>query len=101
MPEAARIGDFHKCEKVNEGPNTPHVGGPIFMKEPQPARTVIIGKLPAAVVGDMCVCAGPPATINKGSASVFICGKAAARKNDASDHLGSIKTGCNSVLIGG
>ena len=100
MPSAARIGDFHKCDKVNEGPNTSHVGGPIFMKEPQPPRTVIIGKLPAAVEGDMCVCAGPPATIKKGSGSLFLCGKPAARKNDKSDHLGSIKTGFDSVIIG-
>nr|WP_233560352.1 PAAR domain-containing protein [Bacteroides sp. AF39-11AC] len=41
-----------------------HVGGPIVGPSVQ---NVLIGKIPAAVVGDMCVCVGPPDTIVKGS----------------------------------
>ena len=37
------------------------------------AATVLIGKLPAAVMGDSCVCVGPPDTIIKGSSTVMIC----------------------------
>lgn len=42
----------------------PHVGGPIVGPS---VPNVLIGKIPAAVVGDMCVCVGPPDTIVKGS----------------------------------
>jgi uncharacterized Zn-binding protein involved in type VI secretion len=54
----------------------PHVGGPVIGPG---APTVLIGKIPAAVMGDNCVCVGPPDVIVKGSATVMICGKPAAR----------------------
>ena len=63
--------------------------------------TVLIGKLPAAVVGDMAVCVGPPDTIVKGSATVMIGGKPAARMGDTTAHGGSIVVGCPNVIIGG
>ena len=53
MPPAARIGDLHTCPMVNPGP-VPHVGGPIIVGCP----TVLIGGMPAARVGDACVCVG-------------------------------------------
>lgn len=59
------------------------------------------GKLPAAVVGDICVCTGPPDTIVKGSATVFIGGKPAARMGDTTAHGGVIVAGCPTVQIGG
>jgi uncharacterized Zn-binding protein involved in type VI secretion len=76
----------------------PHVGGPITGPG---APTVLIGNLPAAVMGDMCVCVGPPDTIAKGSATVLICGKPAARMGDKTAHGGSIVLGFPTVLIGG
>ena len=42
-----------------DGPK-PHVGGPIL---PPGVPTVLIGGMPAATVGSMCTCAGPPDTI--------------------------------------
>jgi uncharacterized Zn-binding protein involved in type VI secretion len=63
--------------------------------------TVLIGKLPAAVVGDNAVCVGPPDAIVKGSATVMIDGRPAARVGDATAHGGSIVMGCPTVLIGG
>lgn len=63
--------------------------------------TVLIGKLPAAVIGDTCVCVGPPDTIITGSATVMIGGKPAARMGDACAHGGTIGLGCPTVLIGG
>jgi uncharacterized Zn-binding protein involved in type VI secretion len=62
---------------------------------------VLIGGLPAAVVGDMCVCVGPPDSIIKGSATVLIMGKPAARMGDSTAHGGTIVLGCPTVLIGG
>jgi uncharacterized Zn-binding protein involved in type VI secretion len=57
--------------------------------------------MPAAVMGDMCVCVGPPDSIVKGSATVMIGGKPAARMGDLTAHGGSIVIGAPTVLIGG
>ncbi len=99
MPPAARITDFHQCPMVTPGlPPIPHVGGPITGAG-QP--TVLIGKLPAATLGDMLVCVGPPDTIIKGSATVMIGGKPAARMGDTTAHGGQIMLGAFNVMIGG
>jgi len=97
MPPAARITDFHTCPMVNPGP-VPHVGGPIL---PPGAPTVLIGGMPAARVGDMAVCVGPPDTIAMGSATVMIGGMPAARMGDSTAHGGVIVMGCPTVMIGG
>jgi uncharacterized Zn-binding protein involved in type VI secretion len=62
---------------------------------------VLIGSLPAAGAGDMCVCVGPPDSIVKGSATVMIGGKPAARMGDTTAHGGAIALGCPTVIIGG
>lgn len=100
MPQpAARVSDMHVCPMVTPGtPPIPHVGGPIL---PPGAVTVLIGGLPAARVGDMATCVGPPDTIAKGSMTVFICNMPAARMGDMTAHGGTIVLGCPTVLIGG
>lgn len=75
----------------------PHVGGPIVAGAP----TVLIGGLPAAKVGDMALCVGPPDAIIKGSQTVKIMGMPAARVGDKTAHGGTIVLGCPTVLIGG
>ena len=95
---AARIGDMHVCPMVTPGtPPIPHVGGPITGLG---CPTVLIGGMPAAVMGDMCTCVGPPDTIVLGSVGVFIGGKPAARMGDICAHGGTIVVGCPTVLIG-
>jgi uncharacterized Zn-binding protein involved in type VI secretion len=95
---AARLTDMHTCPMVTPGtPPIPHVGGPISGPCVPP---VLIGFLPAATVGDMCVCVGPPDTIAMGSPTVFIGGKMAARMGDPTAHGGVIVVGCPTVLIG-
>ncbi|WP_233490203.1 PAAR domain-containing protein [Thiocapsa marina] len=79
-------------------PPTPHVGGPLNLPG---VPTVLIGQQPAAVVGDTATCAGPPDTIVKGSSTVNINGKPAARQGDTTAHGGSIVGGFPSVMIGG
>ena len=79
-------------------PPIPHVGGPIVGPG---VPNVLIGGMPAAVVGDMCVCVGPPDSIVKGSATVMISGRPAARMGDMTAHGGSIVLGCPTVMIGG
>jgi len=79
-------------------PPIPHVGGPIVGPG---IATVLIVKLPASVLGDNCVCVGPPDSIIKGSATVMIGGKPAARMGDNTAHGGSIVLGAPTVMIGG
>ncbi len=79
-------------------PPVPHVGGPITGPG---APTVLIGGMPAAVVGDVCTCVGPPDAIAKGSATVLVGGKPAARIGDTTAHGGVITLGCPTVIIGG
>jgi uncharacterized Zn-binding protein involved in type VI secretion len=99
MPPAARITDLHACPMVTPGlPPIPHVGGPVLGPG---VPTVLIGKLVAAVVGDIATCVGPPDTIVKGSATVMIGGRPAARVGDTTGHGGSIALGCFTVIVGG
>ncbi len=99
MPPAARLTDFHECPMVTPGlPPIPHVGGPITSPG---APTVLIGKLPAAKMGDMAVCVGPPDSIIKGSSSVMINNMPAARLGDSTAHGGTIALGDFTVMIGG
>ena len=93
MP-AARITDMHVCPLVTV--LVPHVGGPIL---PPGGITVLMGGLPAARVGDMAVCVGPPDVIVLGSFTVLIRGQPAARMGDLTAHGGTIVLGCPTVLI--
>lgn len=92
---AARIGDPHVCPMFT-GP-IPHVGGPIL---PPGYPTVLIGGLPAARVGGMCVCVGPPDSIVMGSMKVLIGGMPAARLTSTTAHGGMVAFGCPTVLVG-
>lgn len=76
----------------------PQVGGPIVGPG---APTVLIGGLPAATLGDSCVCVGPPDSIIMGSMTVLIGGKPAARMGDPTSHGGAIVIGFPTVIIGG
>ncbi|MES2108666.1 MAG: PAAR domain-containing protein [Bacteroidota bacterium] len=96
MPFAARITDMHVCPMVTGV--VPHVGGPIL---PPGSVNVLIGGLPAARMGDMCVCTGPPDSIVMGSSTVMINNMPAARMGDVTAHGGSIILGCPTVMIGG
>jgi len=99
MSLAARLTDLHTCPMQTPGlPPIPHVGGPIIGPG---VPTVLIGGLPAAVVGDNAVCVGPPDVIVKGSATVMIGGRPAARVGDTTAHGGSIVIGWPTVMIGG
>ncbi len=62
---------------------------------------MLIGGLPAALVGDICVCVGPPDTIAMGSTTVLIGGKPAARVGDSTAHGGTLMPpGAPTVQIG-
>ena len=95
MPFAARVTDMHVCPMVTV--LVPHVGGPIL---PPGCPTCLIGFLPAARVGDMAVCVGPPDVIALGSFTVMIGFQPAARMGDMTAHGGVIVMGCPTVMIG-
>lgn len=94
MP-AARLTDMHVCPMITV--LVPHVGGPILAPG---APTCLIGALPAARVGDTCVCVGPPDVIALGSFTVLISGQPAARLGDMTAHGGAIVVGHPTTLIG-
>lgn len=92
---AARLLDMHVCPMVDV--LVPHVGGPVSGPG---APTVLIGGMPAARVGDLAICVGPPDAIVVGCFTVLIGGQPAARMGDSCAHGGTIVIGCPTVLIG-
>lgn len=97
MP-AARITDMHVCPMVTPGlPPIPHVGGPVVAPS---APTVLIAGLPAAAIGSMCVCVGPPDSVIFGSPTVLAGGRPLARMMDPTAHGGMIVAGAPTVLVG-
>lgn len=95
MAFAARITDMHVCPLADP---KPHVGGSILGPG---VANVLIGGLPAAVLGDQAVCTGPLDMIVKGSTTVLIGSKPAVRIGDTTAHGGTIVAGCPTVWIGG
>ena len=61
---AARITDMHVCPMFTA--LVPHVGGPIVAPS---CPTVMVGKMPAAGMGSVAICVGPPDSIILGSAT--------------------------------
>lgn len=90
---AARTGDPHVCPVPGL---PPHVGGPVVAMQMQ----VYAGGMPAARMGDLAICVGPPDSIVKGAFPVPIVAKPAARQTDQTAHGGSIVLGCPTVEIG-
>jgi uncharacterized Zn-binding protein involved in type VI secretion len=99
MPQpAARVGDMHVCPMVTPGvPPIPHVGGPVL---PPGGITVLIGGMPAARVGDMCLCVGPPDVIAMGAFTVLISNMPAAQMGSLTAHGGTVVMGCPTVMVG-
>jgi len=94
MPPAARLTDMHVCPMVDGV--VPHVGGPIVGPG---APTVLLGELPAACLGDMAVCVGPPDDIVLGMPEVLIEGRPAAFLGSVTAHGGDVITGFPLVEI--
>jgi uncharacterized Zn-binding protein involved in type VI secretion len=95
LAPAARVGDIHTCP-MYDGPK-PHVGGPVL---PPCHPTTLIEGQPAARLGDILTCVGPPDSFVQGSPTVFIGGKPAARITDSLAHGGKIPKGASNTFIG-
>ncbi|GAC1348090.1 MAG: PAAR domain-containing protein [Acetobacteraceae bacterium] len=91
---ASRLTDMHVCPMVTG--IIPHVGGPITGPG---CPTVMIGGLPAARVGDLVTCVGPPDTIVMGSPTVLIGGQPAAHMTSLCAHGGMVVLGFPTVLL--
>ncbi len=91
MPPAARVGD----QTVHGGA----VVGP-------GVSTVLIGGMPAGVLGDMHACAIPPPShipsspFTMGSATVMVGGRPALRVGDPAGCGASVAVGAPTVMIG-
>lgn len=92
MPAAARVGDTTAHPGTVAGPGVP---------------TVLVGSMPAAVMGDMNACAFPPPASHpptpfaQGSSTVFIGNRPALRTGDMAGCGAPIVMGELSVMIGG
>lgn len=92
MPASARVTDLSNHGGAVTGPGVP---------------TVLIGGLPAAVLGDLHVCVIPPpnhvptvSPFTGGSATVLIGGKPALRITDACGCGAMVAVGAPTVQIG-
>jgi uncharacterized Zn-binding protein involved in type VI secretion len=74
----------------------PHVGGPIL---PPGAITVMVGGMPAARVGDLAVCVGPPDVIVLGSFTTMFQGMPAAYMGSLTAHGGAVVMGFPMVMV--
>jgi uncharacterized Zn-binding protein involved in type VI secretion len=90
----ATIGSNHICPMCSG--LIPHVGGPITGPG---APNVLINGKPAALMGDLCICAGGPDTIVQGEPTVLINGTPVATVGSMTAHGGSIVMGEANVLI--
>jgi len=92
MPPAARVSDSTGHPGSITGPGV---------------STVLIGGMPAAVLGDMHACAfpppasHPPSPFTKGSATVLIGGRPALRMGDLAGCGAPVVTGAVTVVVGG
>jgi uncharacterized Zn-binding protein involved in type VI secretion len=92
MPPAARVGDTTGHPGTITGPGV---------------STVLIGGMPAAVMGDMHACAFPPPASHpatpfaKGSGTVLIGNRPAVRTGDTAGCGAPVIAGAFTVLIGG
>lgn len=85
----------HVCPMVTG--TTPHVGGPIV--GPGASNVLVNGK-PVSLIGDSCICCGPPDVIVQGAPSVLINGAPAVTQGCMTAHGGTIPMGDPTVLIG-
>ena len=93
---AARLTDMHVCPLVNG--IVPHVGGPIIGPG---VPNVLIGGLPASVVGDQAICVGPPDTVLMGANNVLVSNRPLSLTISSTlSHGGSkIVMGCFTVMV--
>lgn len=94
MYQIVTIGLNHICPMVTG--LVPHVGGPIIGPG---CPGVLVDGLPVSVMGDMCVCCGPPDTIVQGYPGVMVDGVPIVVQNAMTAHGGMVPMGVPGVTI--
>ncbi len=90
----ATVGSMHICPMCSG--TVPHVGGPI--SGPGAPNILANGK-PIALIGDMCVCVGPPDVIAQGHPLVKANGVPVVCMGDLTAHGGSVAGGEPNITI--
>ena len=90
----ATVGSMHVCPMCSG--TVPHVGGPIVGPG---APNVLVNNKPVALMGDMCVCVGPPDVIAQGNPLVKVNGVPVVCLGDLTAHGGAIVAGEPTVTI--
>jgi len=89
----ATIDSMHICPMCS-GP-VPHVGGPITGPG---APNILINNKPAAIMGDICICVGPPDVVVQGEASILFNGVPVVCVGHMTAHGGIITAGEANVI---
>jgi uncharacterized Zn-binding protein involved in type VI secretion len=89
------VGSNHICPMVTG--TVPHVGGPVTGPG---CPGVSINGQPIALMGDICVCAGPPDTIVQGYPGIMVNGTPIVVQNAMTAHGGTIPLGVPGVTAG-
>ena len=94
MKQIVTINTNHICPMVTGF--TPHVGGPIV----GPGNSgVLIDGTPVSVLGDTCVCVGPPDVVVQGYSGVLADGIPVTVQNCMTAHGGVIPMGIPGVIV--
>ena len=89
----ATIGSMHVCPMCSG--TVPHVGGPVSGPG---APNILINNKSAAIMGDMCVCVGPPDAVVQGEASIFFNGTPVVCIGHMTAHGGAVTVGEANVI---
>lgn len=95
MKQIVTLNLNHICPMVTGV--TPHVGGPIVGPG---CPGVLVDSVPVSVMGDTCVCCGPPDMIVQGYPGVMVDGTPVVVQNCMTAHGGIIPMGVTGVVIG-
>lgn len=95
MKQIVTVTLSHICPMVTGV--TPHVGGPIIGPG---CPGVLVDGTPVSVMGDACVCCGPPDMIAQGYPGVMVDGVPVVVQNCMTAHGGVIPAGVPGVVIG-
>lgn len=95
---AARLFDMHVCPLSTPAVvPIPHVGGPITGPG---IPNVLIGGMPVSVLGDICICVGPPDSVVSGATTVMVMNRPMSLTITSSTaHGGRIVAGCFTVMV--
>ncbi len=95
---AARLFDMHVCPMQTPAVvPIPHVGGPITGPG---VPNVLIGGMPASVLGDTCICVGPPDIVASGATNVMVMNRPMSLTlTSMTAHGGKIVAGCFTVMV--